>query len=93
MRIVGYIEDPQLKITLFEMDNRLSVKFETGLYEQTYKFRKGDLIKTAEDIKKVVTSAFKAKVLAQFNQMHQLKNESVIETLANPAEGSFEEII
>ena len=34
MRILGYLEHPTLKITVFKMDNRISVKFENSLYEQ-----------------------------------------------------------
>ncbi|MBK7870450.1 MAG: hypothetical protein IPJ74_07085 [Saprospiraceae bacterium] len=52
MRIIGYIEHPVLKITVFKMDNKISIKFESGLYEQTYKFRSGDTISNLGDVKK-----------------------------------------
>ena len=39
MRILGYIDHPVVKITVFKMDNKFSVKFESIHYEQTFKFR------------------------------------------------------
>ena len=37
MRIIGQIEHPDLKITVFKSDNRISVKFENEGYEQIFK--------------------------------------------------------
>ena len=41
MRIVGDIPHPKMKITIFKMNDKLSVKFETGLVEHIMKFRDG----------------------------------------------------
>ena len=92
MRIIGYIQHPVLKITVFQMDNRLSVKLETGLYEQTYKFRKGGMINTLEDVKKIITEEFTKGVLDQVEQMHQIKN-TALKRLQSEKEDSFDEII
>lgn len=93
MRIVGYIEHPILKITVFKMDNKYSVKFESGLYEQTYKFRSGDAIERLEDIEKIVDSAFCEEVLQQLNAMHRIKNQAMARVLTPGETDEFEEII
>lgn len=72
MRIEGYIEHPNMKITVFQMDGKYAVKFETGLYEQTFKMRSGAGIENLEDVKKWATEEIQNKVLEQFNRMHQI---------------------
>ncbi len=93
MRIIGYIEHPSLKITVFKMDNRLSVKFETGLYEQTYKFRTGPGMETMEDVKEKVDEALLQEVEVLFVQMHQIKNQAMMRHLEVKEEDEFDEII
>lgn len=93
MRIIGYIDHPHLKITVFKMDNRLSVKFETGLYEQTYKYRTGDGMESLEDVKKQVDEPFLAQVEELFVKMHQVKNESLRRNIEVSSEDEFDEII
>ena len=93
MRIVGYIKHPTLKITIFQSDNRLSVKFETGLYEQTYKFRPGEAVDKPEDVEKLVDEVFIDGVLKQFAQMHQLKNEGKLRAFPPTRADEFEQII
>ena len=39
MRIIGQLDHPRLKITLFDQNNKLSVKFEKGQSEIILKFR------------------------------------------------------
>jgi hypothetical protein len=93
MRIIGYIEHPVLKITVFKMDNRLSVKLETGQYEQTYKFRSGEGVETLEDMEKVVDPAFQQAVLAQFEHMHKLRGEAMGRNLQKAEEDEFPRLI
>ncbi len=93
MRIIGYIEHPSLKVTVFKMDNRLSVKFETGLYEQTYKFRTGTDMESLEDIKQKVDETFLQEVETLFVQMHQVKNRAMIRNVEVNEEDEFDEII
>ncbi|MEO1516178.1 MAG: hypothetical protein AAFV95_14230 [Bacteroidota bacterium] len=92
MRIVGNIDHPSMKITIFQMDNKLSVKFETGLYEQTYKFRAGDQTDTSEDMRELVDAEFQQAVLEQFQQLHRLKMQALNRRRASEGE-RFEEII
>ena len=71
MRIVGNIDHPVLKITIFRNDDRLSLKLESGLYEQTYKFRDGEGVSSVEDVHRFVDEAFIAQVSDAMQQMHQ----------------------
>lgn len=93
MRIIGYIEHPNLKITVFKMDNRLSVKFETGLYEQTYKYRTGDGMESLEDVKKQVDQDFIEQVEKTFVDMHQAKNQALKRNQNLGQEDEFDVII
>lgn len=73
MRIAGTIDHPVLKITVFRNDDRLSLKLESGLYEQTYKFRDGEGISSVEDVYRFVDEAFLRQVSDAMQQMHQTR--------------------
>lgn len=92
MRIIGHIDHPSLKITVFKMDNKLSVKFETGLYEQTFKFRESDELNDFSAMQKLVDERMLEEVLENFAMMHRSKNEALGRFLPKEMEG-FEEII
>lgn len=94
MRIIGYLEFPGVKTTVFQMDNRISVKFETGLYEQTFKFRIGEGINTIEDVKRIVQPSFVEEVMHGFNRMHQIRT-GILSNIqhASSMPDRFEEII
>lgn len=93
MRIIGYIEHPSIKITVFNMDNKFSIKFETGMYEQTYKIRPMPSISGIEEIKKLVDAAFIEEVLQQFGVMNRINNAALERFLPVVDEDEFEEII
>lgn len=93
MRIIGYLDHPVLKITVFKMDNKYSVKFETGLYEQIYKFREGEASNGMEDVTKIVDAAFCEAVLQAFNAMHAIKNQAQARLFPALPSDAFEEII
>lgn len=93
MRIIGNIEHPILKITIFKMDNKYSVKFESGLYEQTYKFRSSDSIDSLETIQKIVDAAFCEEVLQELNRMHLRKNLAMKKVIQQESILEFEDII
>jgi len=54
LRVIGYIEHPSLKITVFETDGRFPVQFENGPYAQIYRFRKGGAVNSLNDVKTLV---------------------------------------
>lgn len=93
MRIIGHIEHPVLKITAFKMDNKLSVKFESGLFEQTYKFRKSNQLSTFKDIQSLVNQPFINEVLEELKVMNQIKSKALSRFIAKSEEDEFEEII
>jgi len=93
MRIIGYIEHPTLKITVFQMDDKLSLKFESGLYEQTYKFRASNEINSLAHLKSLVDDSFMEKVMSDLTQMHRTKMEAMSRFLPEERENEFEEII
>lgn len=68
MRIAGYIEDKDMKITIFQYHGRFSVKFENPLFEQTYKLNES-LFPDLDSIHTLVSEDFKAQVRARFENM------------------------
>jgi hypothetical protein len=92
MRIIGNIEHPHLKITVFKMENRMSVKFENNLYEQTYKLSIDERFTDLQSVKNWIDATFIAEVLQQFQAMHQNRMQSIARVF--PVENEFfEEII
>lgn len=93
MRIVGDIPHPTLKITVFLHDSKYSLKFESGLYELTYKFRSGDEIDSVETIKEIIDEQFIAEVMKTLPKMHQQKLDGIGRWIKGREEEFFEEII
>lgn len=93
MRIIGYIEHPLLKITVFRMDGRVSVKFENTGYEQSFKLGEDERVSTLEGVRQLVDEAFVAAVLAEFQRMHQAKLDAFKRNFSAQNTGMFEEII
>ena len=93
MRIIGYVEHPTLKITVFKMENKISVKFENTLYEQTYKFRDSEALSSIGEVQKLVDGVFIDRVLKELAVMHQVSQEALNRFLPEEEEEEFEEII
>jgi hypothetical protein len=62
MRVVGEIDHPRLKITIFKNDGKFSIKFEGGLLEQIYKFRDDERLGSVDAVKSLVDAEFIAKI-------------------------------
>ncbi len=73
MRIIGTIEHPTLKISVFKNDGRTSLKIETPLYEQTFKLGTDERFATPEGVQKLVDEQFLEEVLATFEAMHRAR--------------------
>lgn len=69
MRIIGYIDHPSLKITVFDTESRMIIKFENAHFEQNYKIRKGDNLKNLQQLTQLVDELFLEQVYANFNGM------------------------
>lgn len=93
MRIIGNIEDPNLKITVFRMDNRTSVKFETAQYEQTLKLGDDERFATIEGVCQLVDKALIEKISEGFSRMHGAKLEALTRAFPVAETEMFEEII
>lgn len=94
MRLIGQIEHPVLKISVFKMDGRVSVKFENAHYEQTFKFGNDERIQTLEDVQRVVDTAMAEEVLTNMQQQHRCRLAAMQRTFGDPKQTSvFEEII
>ena len=73
MRIIGEIPHPVMKISVFQSDQKISIKFEYQLMEQIYKFRDGEGINNFQDAAKTVTPEICEKVMDIFSLQGQLK--------------------
>lgn len=71
MRIVGNIPHPYVKITVFALNMRYSVKLEMGQVEQTYKIRHSDVIENLDDLSKLVDEQLIEDCIAHFSKMHK----------------------
>lgn len=69
MRIIDSIPHPQLRISIFSMNDKYLVKFEAGPYEQTYKFEH-DSVLGLEDLKSRVDDNLLEQIASIFRQMH-----------------------
>ncbi len=87
MRIIGHIPHPTLKITVFRMDNRLSVKFETGFFEQTYKFREQEGLQDFQDVARLVGESLLSRVILQFRDMQEIR-EAFLQGLPAPPDAA-----
>lgn len=93
MRIIGQIDHPSLKISVFKNEGRTSVKFETSLYEQTFKMGDDERFATLEGIAQWADKALIEQVMDGFRQMHAARLESMNRNYPASAEFVFETII
>lgn len=93
MRIIGEVQHPIFKITIFKMGERISVKFENERYEQTYKLGADDRLTNVEDIQKWIDAAFLEQVQQAFQKMHQAQMHATARLSPSETENIFEEII
>lgn len=76
MRVVGEINHPQCKITLYAWNNRYLIKLENGLLEQTFKINQYD-ITDEKALPAILDEPFIRECLTRFDAMA----ESLRETL------------
>lgn len=93
MRILASIPHPRLKITVFKMNERLSVKFESGLYEQTYKFRPGGGADSLDELRALIDETFLEEVEQGLAAMHRRSMAALARRQPEAGEEEFEEIL
>jgi len=89
MHIIGEIQHPKFKITLFKMNHRIALKIEDSGLEQWYKFRDGTFENGVSDLKESVDEKFIEHAIDIFTQMQ--KNKVTLLSNEN-AEDSFDDI-
>lgn len=77
MRVVGELNHPECKITLFAWNNRYLIKLENGLLEQTYKINQYDVI-DEKALSSILDAPFISECLLRFGEMAR----SLAETMA-----------
>lgn len=93
MRIIGTIDHPSLKISVFKSDQRISVKFENALYEQTFKLGTDERLATVEAVRQWADAALIEAVQAGFQQMHRARMAALERAFPQGEAQPFEEII
>ena len=87
MRILGDIPHDHFKITLLEMNAKLSIQIEDGMLVQTYRFRDGAGIKTLADATKYCDADFMQVVGDTFKGMRAAQNKGLERFSAGDMEG------
>lgn len=93
MRIIGTIDHPTWKITLFKMDNKFSIKFEDRFLEQTYKFREGEQLSDEAALRQLVDDHFLQSVQREFESMQRVHQQVLDNHPINAGNADFPEII
>jgi hypothetical protein len=70
MRVLDTIPHPQLRISIFGLNQKYQVKFEAGPYEQTYKVEAED-VKGIAGLKTMINDEMLEKVAGIFREMHR----------------------
>ena len=68
MRIIGTIDHPVFKISVFSWSEKFIVKIEAGLFEQSYKYRESDFTGW-EQLKEIFDTAMLQEVHLTFKKM------------------------
>jgi len=92
MRIIGYIDTKGYKTTVFRNNDRFIVKFESDLFEQTFKFRESEKVAGLNDIKNFIDIEFQKQVEDRFKEMYQ-SSGALLKKYLECHEDEWEEII
>jgi hypothetical protein len=77
MRIVFEIPGEQVKTTVFHWNQKYLIKFETALYEQTYKVSEMDVCGDSDIRKLIDDEEFQKTWVKQFQNMNQALQEAI----------------
>jgi len=82
-----------MKITVFKTDTRLSVKFEAGLLEQTYKFNRQNGLDGLKEVQQIIDEEFSNEVESQFQHLERYRSAALTKHFPEPLSDEFDEII
>ena len=77
MRIVFEVPGEQVKTTVFHWNQKYLIKFETAMYELTYKVSEMDVSGDADIRKLIDDEAFQQTWIKQFQGMNQGLQEAI----------------
>lgn len=92
MRIVTEISHPRMKITVFKMNDKLSIKFEKNLIEHIIKLRESSPLNDLELLKKSINEELLHKIESSIDQHSNLRLQLEQEN-ADDEFPEFDEII
>jgi len=92
MRIIGEFDLEDIKVTVFKMNEKLSIKFEKSLIEQIIKFRDGSGVNTLEEAKSFCNADILGAIKSSFEALNQSRYQSILE-MQGSKEDDFEDII
>jgi hypothetical protein len=78
MRVVKELSINEIRITVFDWNEKFLIKYEIGPMEQTYKISKWDILSEGDLEIKIVSEEIISAVETQFNEM-----EKTLRKLAN----------
>jgi len=78
MRVVKELSINEIRITVFDWNEKFLIKYEIGPMEQTYKISKWDILSEGDLETKIVSEEIISAVETQFNEM-----EKTLRKLAN----------
>ncbi len=76
MRVVKEIPLPDMKVTIFNWNNKYLVKYEQGLLEQTFKIPETEIM-GEKDLETLLQESFLQKVRQRFKEMMTDLQETV----------------
>ena len=92
MRIIGDIPHAQFKITLLEMNQRVTIQIEDGALQLSYRFRDGSLVTDVASANAFCSESFLNDVSHQFKHMTEAKMKQS-QSLLKEIEDEFDHII
>ncbi len=69
MRIIGEIQHPKYKITVLQMNHRITIQLENGLLTQSFTFRDGSGVIDLSTANTILTPEFLSKIDTRFIDM------------------------
>jgi hypothetical protein len=92
MRILGHIPHPVYHITVFKMENKLSIQFEFDDFAQTYKYKGIENLENLQQAIAFVSPELLTEVAQIFNRMH-MANYGARTKLTLEAARDYDDII
>ncbi|MFZ1705807.1 MAG: hypothetical protein WAT79_15785 [Saprospiraceae bacterium] len=93
MRIISEMDKEGLKITIFIMNGKISIKFERDLLEQTYKFRDGSQVVDLESAIAYIDAELLKEIRTIFSSMSELRYQKSKSLLTSDDTSSYDYII